>query len=284
MVVAEGPNEYILYAQNDHGDLAGQFAARWGNEEFSPLNPRDSMVFVAEAHDNGWWHWDINPSVDEQGVPITFRRTPRERLYEFINIGIDNILQKDVYAGLIASIHHTGLPQHRYGTLPAVPRRQDEHTTKFIREREAFNKELMEKVGGMKEYDGVNSSEYIWFNYRMMQVFDRLSLFFCCNFDLETATTAESQSQEDKEYGRAFYRSTIDPTPVRFGQPDAAISLTPFGKTRLMVDPYPFDQSPLKVAVRGRIVPRTAYKSQEEFRDVYRRQPRESFEYTLVAK
>jgi hypothetical protein len=39
MVVAEGPNEYILYAQNDHGDLAGQFAAHWGNETFSPLKP-----------------------------------------------------------------------------------------------------------------------------------------------------------------------------------------------------------------------------------------------------
>jgi hypothetical protein len=25
MVVAEGPNDYILYSQNDHGDLAGQF-------------------------------------------------------------------------------------------------------------------------------------------------------------------------------------------------------------------------------------------------------------------
>jgi hypothetical protein len=45
MVVAEGPKEYILYAQNDHGDLVGQFAAHWGNEKFSPLNPRDSMVF-----------------------------------------------------------------------------------------------------------------------------------------------------------------------------------------------------------------------------------------------
>ena len=44
---------------------------------------------------------------------------------------------KDIYAGLIASIHHTGLPQHRYGTLPAVPRRQDEHTMKFIRELES---------------------------------------------------------------------------------------------------------------------------------------------------
>ena len=79
MVVAEGPNEYILYMQNDHGDLAGQFAAHWGNDRFSQLKPRNSMVFAAEAHDNGWWSWDVNPEVDDQGVPITFRRTPRSR-------------------------------------------------------------------------------------------------------------------------------------------------------------------------------------------------------------
>ena len=155
---------------------------------------------------------------------------------------------------------------------------------KFIQERESFNKQMMEKVGAMKEYEGVNSADYIWFNYRMMQVFDRLSLFFCCNFDLETATASESHSQEDKEYGRAFYRSTINPTPVRFGQPDGEICLTPVGKTQLMVDPYPFDESPLKVGVRGRVVPRRPYKTQEEFRALYSRRPRELFEYTLVAK
>ena len=48
MVVAEGPNEYILYAHNDQGDSAGQFAAHWGNETFSPLKPRASMILVAE--------------------------------------------------------------------------------------------------------------------------------------------------------------------------------------------------------------------------------------------
>jgi Protein of unknown function (DUF3891) len=282
MVVAEGPDEYILYTQNDHGDLAGQFAAHWGNETFSPLKPRDSMVFVAEAHDNGWWHWDINPEVDDQGVPITFRRTPRERLYDFINQGIDNLLAKDLYAGLIASMHHAGLPQHRYGTLPAVPRRQDEHTQKFIQERELFYKELMAKVATMKEYEGVSSSNYLWFNYRMMQVFDRLSLFFCCNFDLEKATTSESQSQQDKDYGRAFYTSTINATPVRFGERDTDLRLTPVSKTKLKVEPFPFDESPLKVSVRGRVIPRRPYKTQEEFRDVYRRRPREVFEYTLV--
>jgi hypothetical protein len=116
----------------------------------------------------------------------------------------------------------------------------------------------------------------------MMQVFDRLSLFFCCNFDLESATTSGSQSQQDKDYGRAFYTSTINATPVRFGEPDAELHLTPMSKSKLKVEPFPFDEAPLKISVRGRIVPRRAYRSQEEFRDVYRRRPRETFEYTLV--
>ena len=51
-----------------------------------------------------------------------------------------------------------------------------------------------------------------------------------------------------------------------------------------MIDLCPFDESPLKVAVRGRVMPRKPYKSQEEFREIYSRQPREKFEYTLVAK
>ena len=282
MVVAEGPNEYILYTQNDHGDLAGQFAAHWGNENFAPLKPRESMVLVAEAHDNGWWHWDIRPSVDERGVPITFRKTPREKLFEFINKGIDNLLEKDLYAGLIASIHHAGLPQHRYGTLPSVPRRQDEHTLKFIQEREPFNKSLMEEIGKMEQYAGVNTPDFIWFNYRMMQVFDRLSLFFCCNYDLESARTSESYSEEDKDYGRAFYGSVIKPTPVCFGAEDGELRLRAASKTKLVVDPYPFDEAPVRVRVRGRVVPRKEYKSQEEFREVYSRRPRETFDYTLA--
>jgi hypothetical protein len=79
MIIAEGPKQYRLITQNDHGDLAGQFAAHWGNEKFARLHPYPSMVLAAEAHDNGWWHWDINPSVDEDGVPLAFTRTPREK-------------------------------------------------------------------------------------------------------------------------------------------------------------------------------------------------------------
>ena len=74
MIVTEGPQQYRLITQNDHGDLAGQFAAHWGNDRFARLNPYPSMVLAAEAHDNGWWHWDVNPSVDDEGVPLAPNR------------------------------------------------------------------------------------------------------------------------------------------------------------------------------------------------------------------
>ena len=49
MIIAEGPKEYRLITQNDHGDLAGQFAAHWGNDKFARLDPYPSMVLAAEA-------------------------------------------------------------------------------------------------------------------------------------------------------------------------------------------------------------------------------------------
>jgi hypothetical protein len=42
-----------MISQNDHGDLAGQFAAHWGNDRFAKLEPYQSMVLAAETHDNG---------------------------------------------------------------------------------------------------------------------------------------------------------------------------------------------------------------------------------------
>ena len=66
----------------------------------------------------------------------------------------------------------------------------------------------------------LNSPDQIWFNYRMMQVFDRLSLFFCANFDISTVPASGSHSQ-----GKAYYGPAITPTPVRFGQSDIEVCL-----------------------------------------------------------
>ena len=67
MIISENSDSYRMITQNDHGDLAGQFAAHWGNRPFAKLNPYQPMVLAAEAHDNGWWDWDIHPSIDDDG-------------------------------------------------------------------------------------------------------------------------------------------------------------------------------------------------------------------------
>jgi hypothetical protein len=278
MIIAEGAKEYRLITQNDHGDLAGQFAAHWGNDQFAKLNPFSSMVLAAEAHDNGWWHWDINPSVDENGVPLAFTRTPRNIRSHFYGAGIDGVVEKDRYAGLMVSMHGVGLPQQRYGTMASMTKRVDEYSLKFIEEREPTHKVMMDQVARMEDYAGANSAEWLWFNYKMMQVFDRMSLFFCANFDIASVPETGAHSE-----GKGYYGPIINPTPIRFGMEDGEVRLRALDKSTVVIDPYPFDQSPLRVGVRGRIIPRVTYKSQNAFREVYRKTPREIFEFTLRA-
>ena len=277
MIIAENSKNYRMITQNDHGDLAGQFAAHWGNEQFARLRPYQSMVLAAEAHDNGWWDWDVYPSVDEQGVPLPFTRTPREIRSGFYGRGIDNVIGRDLYAGLMVSMHGVGLPQKRYGTMPTMADRQDEFSQRFIAEREPTHKVLIEKIRKSEQYAGMDSQEQIWLNYLMMQVFDRLSLFFCANFDLTTVPPTGAHTA-----GKGYYGPSVKPTPVRLGEEDTELKLRAVDPKTVVVEPYPFDQSPLRVGVRAKLIPRIAYKSQEEFREVYAKAQREQFEFTLM--
>ena len=277
MIIAENSEHYRMITQNDHGDLAGQFAAHWGNEQFARLKPYQSMVLAAEAHDNGWWDWDVYPSVDEQGEPLPFTRTPREIRSGFYGRGIDNVIGRDLYAGLMVSMHGVGLPQKRYGTMPTMADRQDEFSQRFIAEREPTHKLLIEKIRKSEQYAGMDSQEQIWLNYLMMQVFDRLSLFFCANFDLTTVPATGAHTA-----GKGYYGPSVKPTPVRLGEEDTELKLRAVDPRTVVVEPYPFDQSPLRVSVRAKLIPRIAYKSQEEFREVYAKAQREQFEFTLM--
>jgi len=166
------------------------------------------------------------------------------------------------------------LPQKRYGTMPTMADRQDEFSQRFIAEREPTHKVLIEKI----QYAGMDSQEQIWLNYLMMQVFDRLSLFFCANFDLTTVPPTGAHTA-----GKGYYGPSIKPTPVKLGQEDGEIKLRVIDQKTVIVEPYPFDGSPLRVGVRGKLIPRTQYKSQEKFRETYGKAQRELFEFTLLA-
>lgn len=278
MIISENSDYYRMITQNDHGDLAGQFAAHWGNDEFARLRPYQSMVLAAEAHDNSWWDWDVYPSVDEQGLPIPFTRTPREFRSRFYGKGIDNVLSRDLYAGLIVSMHGVGLTKKRYGTMPTMVERQDEYSQQFAAEREPKHSEMLESLRKTEQYGGVCDQETIWINYLMMQVFDRLSLFFCSNYDITTVPASGAHTA-----GKGYYGPSIKPTPVKLGQEECDLKMRVLDRKAIIVEPYPFNESPLRVSVRGKLIPRIAYKSQEEFREIYAKAQREQFEFTLRA-
>ena len=267
-----------MISQNDHGDLAGQFAAHWGNDRFAKLEPYQAMVLAAETHDNGWWDWDIYPSIDEKGAPIPFSRTPREFRSTFYGKGIDNVIARDLYAGLVVSMHGVGLPQKRYGTMPTMVDRDDPYSQKFIAEREPTHKEMIAQLSRMEQYAGLTSQERIWHNYLLMQVFDRLSLFFCSNFDITSVAAAGSHTKE----GKAYYGSTIRPAPTRPDDEAGQVQLRVVDRQTIAVDPYPFDESPLRVSVRGKLIPKIKYQSQEEFRGIYPKAQRQGFTFTFL--
>ncbi len=46
MIISENSDSYRMITQNDHGDLAGQFAAHWGNGPFAKPNPYQPLVLA----------------------------------------------------------------------------------------------------------------------------------------------------------------------------------------------------------------------------------------------
>ena len=220
----------------------------------------------------------IHPSIDEQGAPIPFTRTPREFRSTFYGKGIDNVVARDPYAGLVVSMHGVGLPQKRYGTMLTMVDRDDPYSQKFIAEREPTHKEMIDKLSRMEQYAGLTSRERIWHNYLLMQVFDRLSLFFCSNFDITAVAAAGAHTKE----GKAYYGATIQPTPLKPGDEQGQIQLRVINGQTVVVDPYPFDESPLRVSVRAKLIPKIKYKSQEEFREIYGKAQWQEFIFTLL--
>ena len=78
MIISENSECYRMISQNDHGDLAGQFAAHWGNDRFAKLEPYQSMVLAAETHDKRLVELGQLSFHRNNGAPIPFTRTPRE--------------------------------------------------------------------------------------------------------------------------------------------------------------------------------------------------------------
>ena len=247
MIVLDRGETWQLVQQTDHAMLAGAMAQAWGNSDFEPPAPRRTMTTATARHDDGWAIWERAPSLLNGSTP------PRPRNFldveviphlAFYRAQITAVLDDDLYAAALIAMHGCGIYNGRYGTDPAL------RLTFAVAEREAVDQFIAEqeaRVEAIVEELGIPDTER-WANYRLLQVFDRLSLYFCMH-DLEQHAGA-----------------TLRPVPSSYGGDETELALTPVGPWEVNVDPYPFTTDRVELSLLSRTVPKRAWADADDFR------------------
>jgi hypothetical protein len=257
MIVRKEAQGLVLVGQTDHSRLVGQFAAHWGNTRFAPPEPYESVVRAAVYHDYGWLSYETNPVLNDAGETPDFRAVGAKQLASY-QWCVDWLAGIDRYSGLLVSMHRTGLWRGRYGAIAYPtgfnPRTLGDETEAFIKRHEAWQEDEQRRLDPAQ----------VWTNYRMLQVWDLLGLYFCC-----------AEPAEDR----------IEPTPTVYGAAKSDgvnLALKPQGKRRVALDPYPFGERPLTVQLTAKRLPRQRWDSVASFRRDYFSAPTELFEFELV--
>ena len=94
-------------------------AAAWGNETFPAPEPRAEVLEAATRHDDGMDDFDAEPEFHpETGLPRDFMRMPLPVWLECWRRGPGLVAEDSPYAGILVSLHGTGLLGYRVSTTP----------------------------------------------------------------------------------------------------------------------------------------------------------------------
>jgi len=251
--------QMLLIGQTDHSRLVGQIGAHWGNERFAAPRPFDSVARAAAYHDYGWLRYETAPILlPESGETPEFRQLPGSdaqlAAYQWC---VDWLSDIDPYAGLLVGMHRTGLWRGRYETI-AHPENTARKLGTAIEDYVARNEARQERE--RKAFD----AQEVWTNYRLLQVWDLLGLYFCC-------------AEPCVDY--------IEPVPQSYesGRKEGLrVTMTPIDNRTVAFDPFPFDRRSTQIQLSYRRLPATRYENLDSFRRAYFQAPVELTNFTLV--
>ena len=280
MLVSKYDDSRLLLAlQIDHSRVAGYLAAHWGNDVFAEPRPYSSVVLAAQEHDNGWWEWEIKPSLNDRGYPLDYitdgsLKCLGQLRLDFYKHGVERVVREDLYAGLIVLMHGIGLFNKAYGLLAYMP----DHTARpdvqaYVRDQDALRQRLLAELRRSEEFREFSTDEVIWKNFKLMQVYDTFAQFLCNRYPLNNRERLNGPS------------NTLGDTavPVAPGKQDVTLTIEVQDGTRAVVTPYPFDTNPLEVSFPARLVPNRSYRTREEFLKDFYKAERISVNYQLQA-
>lgn len=251
MIVRDQGESWQVVAQPDHGDVCGEIARAWGNDAFEAPRARGSLATAARRHDDGWAIWEREPDVDHRngdGRPLNVFDIGIGVHLAFFRAMVEAVSDEDRYAGVLASMHAAGLYTNRYDTDPSLKMTFEdtrrEQVDRFVEERNAAHDAVAAELGV--------PDDQRWVDYKLLQVCDRLCLYFCLN-DLVGGTEAD-----------------LGPAPTGYGGDDATLRIRPVDAWKISIDPYPFAEPVTTFTLPRRVFPKRQWASRTEFAQAYR--------------
>ena len=268
MIVQEQDDQLILIRQTDHAVLSGFFAREWGNELFQRPEPLESVRLATGEHDNGWREWELQPHIDPKTrLPYSFMSLPTEEHIELYQRGIERVIKVDRYAGLLVSMHASGLYDRARATIPGfsakyVKSTEAELVSGFLQALKLQQLRLKVDLRADAATKDFVQEKLLESNSRRLEALDRLSLYFCLG-PMEPAT--------------------IDAVPADYKGAEVDWDLQPEESYGATLEPYPFRRDPLEISILARRIPKRRYADDLEFQKVLAQAPYFGRKYTLRA-
>jgi hypothetical protein len=268
MIIQEQGDQLILIRQTDHAVLAGFFARALGNKNFSRPEPFESFCLAAAEHDNGWYEWELLPQIDPKTfTPYNFMTIPTEEHIALYQRGIERVVRADRYAGLLVSMHCSGLYDRTRATMPGFSAKYVKSTeshlvSDFLQRLRLQQLRLKVDLRADPALKAYAEDHTLQLNLQRLEALDRLSLYFCL---------------------APLDGSTIDAVPVNGTGGEADWDLQPAGTNFVTLNPYPFQKDPLEISILARRVPKRPYADEHEFHKILAHAPYFAMNFTLSA-
>jgi hypothetical protein len=269
MILQEHGDELVLIRQTDHAVLSGFFAREWGNDLFQRPEPFDSFLLAVTEHDNGWREWELASEVDPKThLPYSFMSLPTEQHMSLYQCGIERLIKRDRYAGLLVSMHCQGLYDRTHATIPGfsakyVKSGETELVSSFLQSLKLQQLRLKVDLRADPVMRRYAEDKAVETNFRRLEVLDRLSLYFCLH---------------------PLQDSVIENVPVDDHGSEADWELRLESDNVVSLAPYPFRREPLEISILTRRVPKRFYTDNVQFQKTLALAPYAAMNFVLRAR
>ncbi|MDE0157081.1 MAG: DUF3891 family protein [Gammaproteobacteria bacterium] len=265
---AEGAEHFVI-TMDQHTALCARFAEHFGNEQFEPVEPRALMLHVIEHHDIGWRDLDAQALRDPAtGLPYNLVKTPFANIVETSSASPDANSEHHPYCGLMSSMHSWGLYNGRYGMsdkvlLDSLADDNRALADAMLEGEIERQKRLRTQLESDPETASLTQESRLFQNYKQLQFFDTLALYFNC---------VHEGAREEASFSHV---------PLNASE-DTEVAIKPVETGVYALDPYPFDDAEsIELSFTGRYL--SPVSQGDDVREELERVPVTTQTFTLLA-